>query len=121
MSQQINRKAGPGWLALSVLALLLLASIGTSSSYAQVADSPGRSTGTLEGEDGTEIGDPDIPSGETPVPSGAGGTPSYDGGGMSRGHAQSGGIEAVPQKRGGLWAHWRIALKMLARNLHYLR
>jgi hypothetical protein len=116
-----KRTTGMGLLALWACAFLLLVSITASSSYAQSSGTPSKATQTFEGEDGgADQGDPDAPTGDAPVPSGAGG--SYDGGGMSRGHAMNGGIvEAAPTTRGGLWAHWRVALKLLARNFAYIR
>jgi hypothetical protein len=120
--QLVHRTTRVGWLALLACAALLLVSTGASSSYAQSAGSPTKSTGTIEGEDGTNVGDPDVPTGETPPPTGSSGSSSYGGEGTAnRGHAMVGGVEAVPAKRLGMWAHWKIALKLLARNLPYIR
>lgn len=111
-----------GWLTLLACAVLVLSSMGASSTYAQTSGSPSKSSGTLEDGSGTNAGDPDMPTGDTPPPSpsSAGSTSSFDGS-MSRGHGMTGGVtEAVPSKRWGQWAHWKIALKMLARGF-YLR
>ena len=65
------------------------------------------------------IGDPDMPTGDLPPPSGTGtGTET----GTYRGHGTTGGItEAVPTKRWGLWAHWKVAMKLYARHAFLLR
>ncbi|MEO6463262.1 MAG: hypothetical protein ABIP29_09320 [Candidatus Eisenbacteria bacterium] len=56
-----------------------------------------------------------MPTGDTPPPSGSGSSTSD--GGLYRGHATSSGVtEAVPSKRYGQWAHWKIALKLFARS-----
>jgi hypothetical protein len=116
----LKRRTWVGWCTLLACAVFLLVSTGASSSYAQTSGSPSKSSGTLEDGAGTTAGDPDMPSGDLPPPGSSGSTSSYDGGGI-RGHAATGTItEAVPSKRFGLWAHWKIALKILARNF-YLR
>lgn len=120
--QLVHRTTRMGWLALLACAVLLLVSTGASSSYAQSTGSPSKSAGTFEGDDGTNVGDPDVPTGEAPPLNGSSGSSSYgDGGGATRGHVMVGGVEAVPGKRLGMWAHWKIALKMLARNFHSIR
>jgi hypothetical protein len=110
----VKRTSGLGWLALLLCAALVLVSIGASSSHAQSASSIDKSGTPETGDGGTDQGDPDMPTGDAPSP--AGGTSSGDGS-VYRGHAISGGItEAVPSKRQGQWAHWKIALKLLARS-----
>lgn len=122
MSQIDTRRTGIGWLALIACAFLFLVSLSASPSYAQSSGTPSKAAETFEGADGAEQGDPDAPTGDVPPPSGSSGSSSYDGGGMSRGHVVGGGIvEAVPEKRFGSWAHWKIALKLLARNFYYVR
>jgi len=117
-----HRTTRMDWLALLACVVLLLVSTGASSSYAQTSGMPSKSAGTFEGDDGTSAGDPDVPTGEAPPPNGSGGSASYgDEGGAIRGHAVVGGVEAVPAKRLGMWAHWKVALKMLARNFYYIR
>lgn len=110
----VNRTTGLGWLAMLACLFVLLVATGVSSSHAQ--SSPGKSVDTLEGGDGgADAGDPDMPTGDTPPPSGSG-APSSDGN-VFRGHATTGGVtEAVPSKRYGQWAHWKVALKLFARS-----
>ena len=117
---QTKRRTGLGWLALVACTCLFLVSIGASSSHAQTAESDSKSAGTLEDVNGTDVGDPDMPTGDTPPPSTTGGS-AGSGHDLSRGRAMSGGItEVMPSKRYGLWAHWKIALKLMARGF-YLR
>lgn len=117
---QLKRRTGIGWLALLACAFLFLASIGATAADAQVADPRTRSSGTLEGEDGAEAGDPDMPTGDTPPRVGATGSGTH-GSDLSRAHGTTSGItDATPSKRYGQWAHWKIALKLLARGF-YLR
>jgi len=109
-----------GWLTLIACAVCLLVSTQVSSAYAQTSSSVTKSSGTLEGEGGTDAGDPDMPGGDVPPPSSSGTNSSSDGN-LTRGHGMTGGItEAVPSKRLGQWAHWKVALKLLARGF-YLR
>lgn len=110
----VKRTTGLGWLAMLACLFVLLVSTGVSSSHAQT--SSGKSVDTLEDEGGADTGDPDMPTGDTPPPSGSG-SPSASDGGVSRAHATTGGVtEAVPSKRYGQWAHWKIALKLFARS-----
>jgi len=119
-----KRTAGLGGLAMFFACLfLLLVSTGVSSSHAQTVDSPSKQAGTIEGEDGVDLGDPDMPTGDLPPPSGGSGSTStgYDGG-VYRGHATTGGVtEVVQTKRWGWWSHWQVALKLMARNLFIAR
>src|SRR5262245_63005758 len=101
----VKRMPGISWLALVAVLALCLVSTGVSSSHAQ--SSPGSTKVGIEGDDGLDAGDPDMPTGDTPPPTGS--NPAGDGGAY-RGHATSTGITdaAVPEKRFGLWAHWKI-------------
>ena len=110
----VKRTSGLAWWALVACLSLWLVSIGVSSSHAQTG-SPTKVSGTFEGEDGTDTGDPDMPTGDTP-PASDQGSPGTDTGAY-RVHATAGGVtEAVPSKRYGQWASWKIALKLFARN-----
>ena len=108
-----------GWLAFVAILSLCLVSMGVSSSFAQ-SESGSTKVG-IEGDDGLDAGDPDMPTGDIPPPSTTGGANPYNDGNTYRGHATYGGIDGVtPVKRYGLWAHWKIALKLFARG-YYLR
>src|SRR5262245_8442043 len=110
----VKRMPGISWLALVAVLALCLVSTAVSSSHAQ--SSPGSTKVGIDGDDGLDTGDPDMPTGDTPPPNSGGTAPATDGGAY-RGHATSDGITgAVPEKRFGLWAHWKIALHMLARG-----
>ena len=110
----VKRMPGLGWFAFVAILALCLVSTGVSSSHAQ--SSPGSTKVGLEGDDGLDTGDPDMPTGDTPPPSSGGNAPATDGG-TYRSHTVSGGVtDAVPGKRYGLWAHWKIALHLLARG-----
>lgn len=118
----MNRMARMGWLALIACVGLLLVSTGASSSYAQSTGSPTKSAGTFEGENGTNQGDPDMPTGDTPPPSASTSTSSRYAGSTTGAHVETGGItEAVPSKRYGAWASWKLALKLLAQHIHAIR
>jgi hypothetical protein len=111
----VKRTTGMGWLAMLACLFVLLVATGVSSSHAQ--STLGKSADTLEGgEGGADAGDPDMPTGDTPPPSGSG-SPSSSDGNVYRGHAMTGGVtEAVPSKRYGQWAYWKVALKLFARS-----
>lgn len=116
----LKRRTSVGWLTLLACAVLLLLSTHASSTYAQTSPGSSKSSGSLEDGNGTTAGDPDMPTGDTPPPTGTGSTSSYDGN-TNRSHTMRGGItEAVPSKRYGQWAHWKVMLKLLARSF-YLR
>lgn len=116
----MNRMARLRWLALIALVGLLLVSTGASSSYAQSTGSPQKSAGSLDGDLGTNQGDPDGPTGDVPPPSATSSTSSRTGGSATGSHVATGEITAVaPGRHAGLWASWKLALKMLARNFPY--
>lgn len=115
----VKRTLGTRWLALLALVFVLVVS-GVTSSHAQQVIDPSKNSGLLEGEDGVDQGDPDMPTGDLPPPSGSGSTGTETG--TYRGHGTTGGItEAVPTRRWGLWAHWKVAMKLFARHSFLLR
>jgi hypothetical protein len=112
-------KRTTGWSVIAMFAFaFLLVVTGVSTSHAQQVLDPSKNT---EDFDGGQQGDPDMPTGDVPPPSGTGGSTGSEGGAY-RGHAYAGGItETVPTKRWGAWAHWKVALKLFARNLAFVR